>query len=249
MARKSRSDLPDGWFHVIAHAVANEPLFCDDVDRKRYLGLLQQAAEMHRWTVLTFVLLDNHVHLLVGAAARDLSGALWWLHWNYATHFHRRHPPRRGHVFESRPKTLPIKSERYVLAVLRYIANNPVKAGLCARPEDYRWSAHRALLATSAPMPVVAVADALLYFGADARHARTRYAAFVAGDDPAGHQDVQRWAERAPQERPSLPEILAGNRDDAIRSAYLDWGYSMRAIASAVGVNPATISPRIRDRP
>src|SRR4051812_9334488 len=104
MPRKSRSELPDGPFHVIAHAVANEPLFWDDVDRKMYLGLLQQAIERHHWKLLTFVLMDTHVHLLVVAAARNLSPALWWLDWQYAEHVHRRHPPRRGHVFESRPK-------------------------------------------------------------------------------------------------------------------------------------------------
>ena len=232
---------------MIAHAVADEPLFYDDIDRRRYLGLLQQAAQRHRWKVLTFVLLDNHVHLLIVAAARDLSGALWSLHWGYATHFHERHPSRRGHVFESRPKTLPIKTERYLLAVLRYIANNPVTAGICARPEAYRWSAHRALLAMSEPMPVVATADVLFRFGADLQSARMRYAAFVAGEDPAEHKVVRRWSEAPPHDRPPLAEILtAGDQGDAMRAAYFEWGYSMRAIASVVGLDPATISRRMR---
>lgn len=246
MARKRRAELPDGAFHVIAHAVAAEPLFCDDVDRRRYLGLLQQSVEMYRWKVLTFVLLENHVHLLVVAASRDLSGALWWLHWRYATHFHRRHPPRRGHVFEGRPKTLPISTDGYLLAVMRYIANNPVRAGICSRPEAYAWSAHRALLGISPPMPVVAAADALLCFAPDVSSARARYAAFVTGEDPAEHGDVRSWSEGPPPDRPPLAEILAaGDPVDGIRTAHHRWGYSMRAIACALDVSPATISRRI----
>jgi len=249
MARKRRSDLPDGPFHVIAHAVASEPLFWDDVDRRVYLGLLQQTMERYRWRLLTFVLMDNHVHLLVIAASCDLSGALWWLHWNYAVHLHRRHPPRRGHVFESRPRTLPIGSDGYLLAVLRYIANNPIKAGVCSRPEEYRWSAHRAILGMSSRMPLLATDDVLPLFSTERTRARQLYAAFVTGEDPVEHDDVRRSAEGARRGRPPLAECLAaGDPVEAIRSAHLHWDYSMRAIAFALGVSPSTISRRINGR-
>jgi hypothetical protein len=192
-------------------------------------------------------LLDNHVHLLVVAATRDLSQGLWWLHWKYAEYFHRRHPPRRGHIFESRPKTLPIERDAYLLAVLRYIATNPVKAGICSRPEAYAWSAHRAILGESPPMPIVSASDVLQLFGGDLPTARTRYAAFVAGQDPPDHNAIRRWSNRAPRDRPPLEQVLAvGDPAEAIRSAHLRWDYSVRAIASAVGASPATISRRIR---
>ena len=250
MPRKRRSDLPDGAFHVIAHAVATEPLFVDEVDRRLYLGLLQQTVERYRWKLLTFVLMDTHVHLLVVATTCDLSGGLWWLHWNYATHFHRRHPPRRGHVFERRPRTLPIDSEGYLFAVIRYIANNPVKAGVGSDANAFPWGAHRAILGISPPMPVVAIEDVLLPFSNDLPVARARYEAFVNGTDPAEHESVRRWSEGPPGDRPPLAEVLAsGDSVDSIRAAHLRWGYSMRAIASALGVSPATISRRINQGP
>jgi putative transposase len=233
---------------VIAHAVAAEPLFWDDVDRKVYLGLLQQAIEKYRWTLLTFVLMENHVHLLIVAASSDLSGALWWLHWKYAEHVHRRHPPRRGHVFESRPKTIPIDTESYLLAVLRYIANNPIKACVCSLPEQYRWSAHRAIVGLSAPMPLVARDDVLALFSNDEQLALAQYANFVAGADPVDHEDVRRSAEGPRRDRPPLHEILRqGDPEAAIRLAHVRWDYSMRAIASALGLSPSTISRRLHD--
>lgn len=246
MARTKRADLPDGPFHVIAHAVASEPLFWTDVDRKVYLGLLQKTIEMYRWKVLTFALMDNHVHLLVVAEAHDLSGGLWWLHWKYAEQVHRRHPPRRGHVFESRPKTPPIKDERYLFAVLRYIANNPVKAGLCAHPEDFRWSAHRAILGQSSALPLLATPDVLGLFSSDPRRARVSYAAFVSGGDPVEHREVRRWADGPRRERPALTELLAASDSvEALRCAHLEWDYSIRAIAKALGVSRMTVSRRI----
>lgn len=233
---------------MIAHAVASERLFWDDIDRKVYLGLLQRVIEEHRWKVLTFVLMDTHVHLLVVAAARDLSPALWWLNWKYAEHVHRRHAPRRGHVFEARPKTLPITTERYLFAVLRYIANNPVNAGMCSHPEDYLWSGHRPLLGLSAPLPLLSADDVLELFSDSRVRARERYQAFVTGGDPSEHHEVRRWSEGPRRDKPPLPELLAaGDPVEAVRSAHLVWDYSMRAIASALGVSPSTISRRINN--
>jgi len=244
MPRPRRSDLPDGAFHVIAHAVACEALFYDDVDRKRYLGLLQQTVERYGWTVFTFVLMSNHVHLLVQATTDALSGALWWLHSRYARHFLDRHPPRRGHVFEGRPKTLPIKDDRYWLAVLRYIANNPVLAGVSSTPLAYRWSAHRAILGIAPSMPVIDSAEVLDWFGGE----RSRYEAFVAGTDPREHEDIRRWVEGARPGRPPLPEILVDDSVTSIRAAHLEWGYSLRAIAAALGCSHPTVASRLSGR-
>lgn len=248
MPRTNRTALPDGAFHVIAHAVANELLFWDDVDRKMYLGLLQQTIERYRWKVLTLVLMDTHVHLLAVATTRNLSLGLWRLHWKYAEHVHRRHPPRRGHVFESRPKTPPVRDERYLLAVVRYIANNPVKAGICARPEEFRWSAHRAILGMSPPLPLLATEDVLTLFSNDPTHGRSRYATFVSGEDPVKHDEVRRWSEGPRNERPPLGDLLAtDNTVEGLRAAHLEWNYSLRAIAAAAGVSKSTISRRINE--
>lgn len=246
MPRTNRSSLPDGAFHVIAHAVASEPLFCDDVDRKTFLGLLQITTERCRWRVVSFVLLDTHVHLLVIAMTRELSAGLWWLHWQYAEHFHARHPPRRGHVFESRPKTKPILDEAYFVTVLRYIAMNPVRAHVCSRPEGYRWSAHRAILGSCAPLPLLACDCIYPRFGGDVPTARDRYAAFVLGADPADHHRVRTWSEGPPTDRPGLDELLRGGQDPgSLRAANEEWGYSLRQIAAVAGISVGTVSNRI----
>ena len=245
MPRTNRSSLPDGAFHLIAHAVANEPLFFDDVDRKIYLGLLQITIERYHWRVVSFVLLDTHVHVLVIATTSDLSAGLWWLDWQYATIFNARHPTRRGHVFESRPKTKPIRDEAYFATVLRYIAMNPVKAYVCSSPEEYRWSAHRAIVGISQPLPFLALGDVDDLFGGD-QSARDRYEAFVLGEDPAEHPRVRLWSEGPPTVRPRLEEAVGTDADPAaIRAAHEEWGYTVREIAEAAAISIGTVSNRL----
>lgn len=246
MPRKNRSALPDGPFHLIAHAVASERLFHDDLDKRIYLGLLQITIERYRWRLVSFVLLDTHLHMLVIATTSDLSAGLWWLHSRYVPYFHVRHSPRRGHVFESRPKTKPIRDEAYFAAVLRYIAMNPVKAQVCSRPEDYRWSAHRAILGLSPPMPLLALDCVYPRFGHDPPGARTRYEAFVLGENSPEYNDVRAWSEGPPIDRPDLEELLAaGPEPDAVRAAKEDWGYTVRQIAAAAGISVGSVSNRL----
>ena len=177
MPRTPRSFLPDGPFHVMSRAIHDAHLFRSDVDRRRYLGLLQLVVERQGWRVSTFVLMDSHVHLLVTARTEALSRGLWWLNWQYAEFFKERYDPHFGHVFGARPKTKPIRHEAYFKAVVRYIARNPI-GSRCAGPSDYRWSAHRAITGEAPRLPFLARDDLLAWFGSV-----DRYEAFVEGAD------------------------------------------------------------------
>lgn len=246
MARRPRSLLPDGQFHLIAHAVGKERLFADDVDRLKFLGLLGKVAEEHDWRVRTFVLLDNHVHLLLDARAATLSPGLWWWHWRFAAHLGRRDPERRGHVFDSRPRTIPVTTERYSAAVLRYIARNPVEAGVCARPEGYRWSGHRALIGAAPPPPFLDVHGVLASFAPKPAAARAAYEAFVLGKDPPEHLRVARWVDPRPADRPALAALVSVPPTAVQLQQAAGWGYSHREIAAATGISASTVRRRLQ---
>ncbi len=95
--------------------------------------------------------MGNHVHLLIETPhPESRSTECMRFHGRYAQTFNRRHE-LSGHVFQGRFKAVPIVSDRQLWTAIAYIVNNPVKAGYCARPEDWPWSSHAAVLAGAAP--------------------------------------------------------------------------------------------------
>jgi putative transposase len=147
MARVSRTSLPDGYFHVISRAVFGSNVFRDGSDRRVFLRLLRSCEEVNGWSCHAFCLMTTHYHLLVEATRRELSRGVQRLNGRYAVTFNRRHD-RYGHVFAERFTARAIDGEEYLYDACAYIVLNPVRAGLCDRPEEWRWSYSRFGLST-----------------------------------------------------------------------------------------------------
>jgi putative transposase len=197
--RPLRQELPGGLFHVFARGNNGRPIYLDDRDRARYFELLQKAVTLRSWHCLSYCLMDNHMHLLLEKLRPNLAPGIQQLHGQYARKFNDRYSCT-GHLFDGRYHAVLIKSDRQLLAVLRYIALNPVKAGLCRRPHDYSWSSHAATLGGTAP-PFLArdrlfwhlgglVADPRDHYADLVEHAPDYDFAVTKGSDPCG----QPWA-------------------------------------------------------
>ncbi|MFL6571859.1 MAG: transposase [Burkholderiales bacterium] len=151
MARRPRLELPGVPLHVIQRGNNRSACFVGDGDRRLYLRCLREAARRHTCAVHAYVLMSNHVHLLVtpssiGAVAATMQD----VGRRYVRLFNQIHG-RSGTLWEGRYKSSLIDSERYLLTCHRYIELNPVRAGLVNHPLEYAWSshAHYALGATS----------------------------------------------------------------------------------------------------
>jgi putative transposase len=161
--RQPREDIEDGVHHVYARGNRKERIYLDDVDRRRYLDLLRATVVTKRWICLAYCLLDNHVHLLIETPEPNLSSGMQYLQGIYANAFNQRHG-YVGHLFQGRFGAVRVTSDEQMCAVAAYIARNPVEAGLCQAPGDWRWSSYRA--AFGAPAPSWLSVDRLLsYFG------------------------------------------------------------------------------------
>jgi REP element-mobilizing transposase RayT len=122
--------------------MARQPRFHADADRRLYLTCLRQAASRHDCAIHAYVLMPNHVHLLItpakaGAVARMMQ-ALGRRHVRLFNDIHAR----SGTLWEGRYKSSPVDSETYLFTCHRYIELNPVRAGLVDNPLDYPWSSH-----------------------------------------------------------------------------------------------------------
>jgi len=126
--------------HVTQRGVNRCAIFLDDQDRHHYRRLLREACTKHAVVLHAFVLMDNHVHLLLTPTrAGGLSRAMREAGQSYVQAFNARHG-RCGTLWQGRFKSCLVDSDRYLLTVIRYIELNPVRAAMVAAPEDYRWS-------------------------------------------------------------------------------------------------------------
>jgi REP element-mobilizing transposase RayT len=137
-----RTSLPDGFFHVTARGVDGAAIVRDRSDGQLYVHLLAKTIERYRWECHAYCLMPNHVHVLVDAAQHELSAGVQYLHGTYALAFNQRHG-RRGHLFGARFASWVVETERHLVNACRYVYLNPVRAGLCARPQDWPWSGIR----------------------------------------------------------------------------------------------------------
>ncbi|WP_251197356.1 transposase [Anaerotardibacter muris] len=143
-ARIAESDI----YHVISRGVGKQIIFEDDADRKRYLSYLYKyVSEFETVELIAWCLMSNHVHLLIKAPIIDLSRFMQQLSSNYARFFNSRYE-RVGILFQGRFKSEPVDSDEYLRTVLRYIHQNPVKAGITSSC-SYRWSSYNAYLSHS----------------------------------------------------------------------------------------------------
>lgn len=139
MPRRPRSHLPDGAFHIVSRGVDRRRIFLDDLDHEHYLGLLTKAVERHRWMLHAACLMPNHVHLLITSTRARMSDGMRRLNGVYAAWFNFRYG-RWGHLFGDRFWSGAVTDERQLAAAWAYVLSNPVRAGLCDRPSDWRWS-------------------------------------------------------------------------------------------------------------
>ena len=140
MPRPARTRSEGDMYHVIARGVNQSLIFEDDSDRKRFLDFLVKSFDENGVTLYCWCLMGNHFHLLVRAAMEKLSPAMGTLLSSYAVYFNTRHG-RTGYLFQDRFRSEAINSDEYLMAVVRYIHWNPVKAGL-APTCRYRWSSY-----------------------------------------------------------------------------------------------------------
>jgi len=156
MARKLRQEVTDGVFHVYARGNNRDVLFLDSTDRRKYLSLLGRAVRCQGWELLGYCLMPNHVHLLVETPQPNLAAGIQRVHSPYAQIFNRRHG-RVGHVFQGRYGAVRVDTNAYFATVARYVAMNPVTAGLVHLPCDWPWSSHRAAAGQEDAPPWLAV--------------------------------------------------------------------------------------------
>lgn len=263
MTRPLRLETPGGIHHVMSRGINRQVIFRTPTDYAAFLLDLQACATRFGWHCLAHCLMPNHFHLLLqtpwpnlGLGMRDLKGG-------YASAFNRRHG-ESGPRFEGRYRSQLVQEGDYAMAVARYIALNPVRAGLTLLPEAYEWSSFRSmqggqplkpvdnrrllnllnltreafveLVRDGAGLPLISPTSPICGDAAFVEH-------HAPGEPP--RQPVERAA--FDQARPPLSSIIETlPRDEAIREARSTHHFTIKEIAAALGCSTETVRRRLR---
>lgn len=275
MARPLRIEFPGALYHITSRGNQREAIYLSDGDRDTWLEVFSEVCRRFNWSCHAYCLMDNHYHLLVETPEGNLSPGMRQLNGVYTQRFNRHHG-RVGHVFQGRYKAILVDKDSYLLELARYIALNPVRAGMVGSAKDWPWSNYRATAGWVTAPPWLQTDWILSTFAKRRETACKRFRTFVSKGkgqpSPWEHlrnqvflgneQFVTEMLALIDPEK-SLTEVPLGqrrkvakplgdykkqnrSRDETICEAYRSGGYTMSELAEYFGLHYSSISKIIR---
>ena len=141
MPREPRLQSESGIYHVMLRGINQQQIFEDSEDNQMFLQALKDCKQISRFKLLAYCLMGNHVHLLLQTEGEPLAQSVKRL-CGRSVYWYNAKYQRFGHLFQDRFKSEPVDNEAYLFTVLRYIHQNPVKAGICRSASEYPYSSY-----------------------------------------------------------------------------------------------------------
>ena len=142
MARQWRIEYPGALYHVMSRGNGRQDIFLSDSDRHLFLSLLDEVSQRFDIEIFSYVLMDNHYHVLLKTLDANLSKAMQWLGTTYTRKFNIANN-QSGHLFQGRFKGILVQNDAYLLRLSCYIHRNPLRAHIVQRLADYKWSSYQ----------------------------------------------------------------------------------------------------------
>ena len=145
MPRQARKRAESGIYHVMLRGINQQQIFEDEEDNQKFLQILKECKEVSGFRLLAYCLMGNHIHLLLREGKEPLEQVFKRIGGRFVYWYNVKYR-RIGHLFQDRFKSEPVETDAYLMTVVRYIHQNPVKAGICAKAEEYPWSSWKEYL-------------------------------------------------------------------------------------------------------
>lgn len=248
MPRQARQKSKTGVYHAIVRGINRQQIFHDEQDCRKYLNTLQRIKKNTKYQVLGYCLMVNHVHLLLQEGDEDISQLMKRLGTSYAWWYNRKYE-RSGHVFQDRYRSECIEDDKYLLTVIRYIHQNPVKAKMVDKPDKYQWSSCPAYYGKPEYSDLVQTATILEMFSPEKEKAQLAFREFMEQDnddtclesntitrikDEALRQEVLHILGNKPLSELQL--MSKTERDEILHQVKQIEGINMRQISRVTGI-------------
>jgi REP element-mobilizing transposase RayT len=175
MARKPRIEYEGAFYHVIIRGNQKQKIFRDKYDFARYLIILSDYKNQYKYYLHAYALMDNHVHLIMDQ--------------RYTAYFNKKYRTV-GHLFQGRYKAILCDRDAYLLSLIKYIHQNPVRAKVVTEPRMYQWSSHQRYVKKTGDKDVLDTGQVLRMFSEDKAKARKLYRAYMCDGIPVKKDDI-----------------------------------------------------------
>lgn len=145
MPRKARTKSISQIYHIVIKGIDARLLFEGDPDKDRFMSTLARFKKECHFELFAYCLMDNHVHILARFADVGMADVMRKICVSYAYYYNQKNS-RRGYLFQDRFHSECVEKESYLLTAMRYIHQNPIKAGMCTHANEYAWSSYNAYL-------------------------------------------------------------------------------------------------------
>ncbi len=148
MPRQARKHSESGIYHVMLRGINQQQIFEDTEDYDKFIQILHECKAVSEFKLFAYCLMNNHIHLLIKLEKEPIEQVFKRIGARYVYWFNVKYQ-RVGHLFQDRFKSEPVEDDAYFLTVLRYIHQNPIKAGFCRNIEDYKYSSYQEYILNS----------------------------------------------------------------------------------------------------
>jgi REP element-mobilizing transposase RayT len=174
MGRPLRIEYAGALYHITARGNERKRIFLDGKDRKKFLGILADYHDRYGILIHSYVLMNNHYHLILETPRGNLLKVMHGLNGGYTGYFNRKYG-RTGHLFQGRYKGIIVDKDSYLIPLSRYVHLNPIRAGVVERPEQYRWSSYPGYIGRGKQQEWVEYSWILSQFGSRRIRANRKY--------------------------------------------------------------------------
>lgn len=166
MPRPLRDASPGDFFHVCTRGNSRCDIYTDAEERDMFLTMLDRCRIKHNWRVYAWCLMTTHYHLVVATPDGGLSTGMCRLNGGFA-YWRNKRQGREDHLFGKRFASTKVTSDEHLLTAIRYVLLNPVRAGICDDPAEWRWSSYKASTGLENAPPLLAFGELLGLFGVE----------------------------------------------------------------------------------
>ena len=246
MPRKPRLNLPGAIYHVMMRAKEGEKLFSAKSDRLFFYDLLEEGTDRFGYKVHAFCLLPDSISLVLQVGDTSISRLMQNLTFRYTRHLNQRRG-RSGPLFQGRFKGVVIDADQYLLDLVGYVHNSPVRDKLAKSADAYSWSSHRAYLGKD-KLPWLTTEDVLSRLAKRQDTAVKRYKAMVTAGKSEGYRPEFHWGGDDPRVLADKRFLKKALKAPAKKGKPPSVNAIVKAVCAAYDVKPAELSTPSRAR-